>query len=151
MKNNFDSLDISSCWIKGTINLLSNTITNFLSLNQTHARQLEIHGTSVSGKCDLRYLDIDRLCILKSCHFSNLLDLSFSYIAYLAFHSSNLRKLNMDCLFYKDIKVFDTKGLDTEGVQQELAEDNFATKESCRLFKQLPNVTTVTTESDEES
>lgn len=57
----------------------------------------------------------------------------------------------MDCLFYKDIKVFDTKGLDTEGVQQELSDDNFTTKESCRLFKQLPNVTTITTESDEES
>ena len=149
--NDIGSLDISECLINGKITLWYNTIKERLSLYRSRARQLEIENTTVSGKCDLSYLDIDRLCILKSCRFSDLLDLSFSYIAYLAFHGSNLRKLNMDCLFYKDIKVFDTKGLDADGVPQELSDENFATKESGRLFQQLPHVTTVTTESDEDS
>ncbi len=133
-------LNISECRSEGKICLISNTIEEKLSLYGTRARQLEIEDTTVSDGCDLRYLDIDRLCILKSCHFSGLVDLGFSYVAYMIFHSSNLRKLNIDGLFYKDIKVFDTKGLDDDGVQQELSDDNFVTKESGRLFRLLPNV-----------
>lgn len=113
-----------------------------MSLCRVHAKRIEISNTTIHKDCYLSHIDTDGILLLENCKMYGIVDLNFSCIPYVAFCGTQIRTLNMDSLFYKKIKVFDAAWFDQDCNTQEMSDDNFSTKESLRIFKQLPHVVT---------
>ncbi len=138
--NEFKSLHINNCHTNGIVLSRSNTINGNLTLRRVNARRLEMELTTVFKDCDFKYLEIEKICLFKNCRFYSDLDLKFSCISYVAFLDSKLRTVDIDCFFFKEMKILHIDWFDSEGILQAMSRDNFDSEESFRIFKELHHV-----------